>query len=85
MDLFILKIQIRFSYPKEDKSKTMKSHVQVESCKAQVYLKNTRQDVNVNDISKYQKNKYIGLDSLDIKTMTYYFFIFRYFISRTPK
>lgn len=41
MDLFILEIQIMFSYPKEDKSKTMKSHVQVESWKAQVCLKNT--------------------------------------------
>lgn len=41
MDLFILKIQIMFSYPKEDKSKTMKSQVQIESQKAQVYLKNT--------------------------------------------
>lgn len=30
MDLFILKIQIMFSYPEEDKSKTMKSHLQEE-------------------------------------------------------
>lgn len=48
-------------------------------------LEKYQQDVNVNDVSKYQKHKYIGLDSLEVKTTRYYFFIFRYFINRTPK
>lgn len=33
-----------------------------------------QQDVNVNDISKYQKHKYVGCDSLDIKIMSCYVF-----------
>lgn len=39
----------------------------------------------MDDMSWYQKHKYIGLGSLDHKYNELLLFIFRYFFNRTPK
>lgn len=44
-----------------------------------------QQDLNVDDMSQYQKHNYIGHDSLEHNDHELLLLIFRYFLNRTPK